>query len=373
MSVFGRVKRLIFKPYFGVLVLVVLFGIIGYRLYNGSTERRRSTSAPAEKAAEAKHRQEEAPNQPVVAKFGASVSKFIAPPEEPRKSNQDEGPPPIPENVKKQLVTEPTPIALYPYRPAPKKERTLQPATYYLPPYRLIRCMLISSPETGNPETPIIAITLEDTVNIDKDGATRVVIPAGVELHGMGNPNPARDSITASGRWTFVWRTNSEQNSMTLSVAGTALTRDYDETRGIWGPDEKKAGIKGHRFQSISESAVKLVLLDAIAAMTRKLKDYNPVINPLTNQTVNQEVPGVKNAALEGVAGGVDRISKLLDDMRKQIDEKGYYVAVLPGKEFYLYTLEPIDLRRSTLPPEEYKSGKEEPAQKSEPQNQSAA
>ncbi|WP_342751214.1 hypothetical protein OH491_27655 (plasmid) [Termitidicoccus mucosus] len=143
------------------------------------------------------------------------------------------------------------------------------------------------------PETPIIAITLEDTVNIDKDGATRVVIPQASNCTGWATESRARFHHGVRPL-DFVWRTNSEQNSMTLSVAGTALTRDYDETRGIWGPDEKKAGIKGHRFQSISESAVKLVLLDAIAAMTRKLKDYNPVINPLTNQTVNQEVPGVK-------------------------------------------------------------------------------
>jgi hypothetical protein len=87
-----------------------------------------------------------------------------------------------------------------------------------------------------------------------------------------------------------------------------------------------------------------------VASITRSLKSYTQILNPLTSQVVTEQKPTVGNALLEGAGAGTDRVAQMFDDIRKEIDDKGYYVAVLPGKEFYLYTKEPIDLRKARKP-----------------------
>ena len=77
---------------------------------------------------------------------------------------------------------------------------------------------------------------------------------------------------------------------------------------------------------------------------------------------MNEPKATIGNALLEGGAAGTDRIAQMVDDIRKQVDEKGYYVAVLPGKEFYLYTKEPIDLRYIRRPGAEDSRAKGAPA-----------
>lgn len=129
-----------------------------------------------------------------------------------------------------------------------------------------------------------------------------------------------------------------------------ALNRDYDPTSRIYGDAEKSPGILGRRFESGAEKLIQSALLASAAALTRDLKSYTSVLNPLTSQVVNQIRPTVGNALLEAGAAGTGVIAEQLDAIRKEIDEKGYYVAVLPGKEFYLYTKEPIDLRKARRP-----------------------
>ena len=235
---------------------------------------------------------------------------------------------------------------------APAKPPPLAPPTYYLPSFRLIRCELIGGPETGSIETPLIGVVLDNQYNIDADGVTRLVVPAGVEVHGTGKSSPSRDRIDGNGKWTLVWRTNDGNNAMELSVSGIALNRDYDDAKHAYGDAEKSPGIAGRHFGSLGDQAIQEALLASVAAVTRSVKSYTSVLNPLTSQVVNEPKATIGNALLEGGAAGTDRIADMIDAIRKQIDEKGYYVAVLPGKEFYLYTKEPIDLRKARRPAE---------------------
>jgi hypothetical protein len=235
-------------------------------------------------------------------------------------------------------------------RPARAKATPAVRPTYYLPSFRVIRCELIAGPATGNIETPLIGVVVENQYAIDPDGVTRLVIPAGVEVHGIGKPSPIRDRIDGTGAWTLVWRTNDENNAMELTVNALALNRDYDAAGRFYGDAEKSPGILGRRFESVGDKLIQSALLASAAALTRDLKTYTSVLNPLTSEVVNQAKPTVGNALLEAGAAGTDSIAQKLDAIRKEIDEKGYYVAVLPVKEFYHYTKEPIDLRNARRP-----------------------
>ena len=196
-----------------------------------------------------------------------------------RRKDEPKRPPPIPEEIKKRFVNPPTPISLFPSVSLrqPSRRRPLPP-TYYLPSFRLIRCELIGGPETGSIETPLIGIVLDNQYNIDPDGVTRLVIPAGVEVHGIGKSSPSRDRIDGNGKWTFVWRSNDGNNAMELTVSALALNRDYDEAKHVYGDTEKSPGIAGRRFGSLGDQAIQEALLASVAAVTRSVQSHTSVL-----------------------------------------------------------------------------------------------
>lgn len=353
MSLFRKLSRPFRTLWVPAVLLVALGCVTAVRIFFASGSRRTAEASRGLKPVAAKplpgSGAKPSPEEPVTAHFGETFANFVLPPEQPKK-DESKRPPPIPEDVRKLFVNPPTAISLFPEHPAGQRPAPVLPPLYYLPSFRLIRCELIGGPETGNIETPLIAVVLEDQFNIDAGGVSRLVIPAGVEVHGVGKPSPSRDRIDGSGKWTFVWRTNDSSNGTELTVDATALNRDYDAEKTVYGDTEKSPGIVGRRFESLGDQAIQEALLASVAAVTRSVKSYTSILNPLTSQVVNEPKATVGNALLEGGAAGTDRIAQMLDDLRKQIDEKGYYVAVLPGKEFYLYTREPIDLRNARHP-----------------------
>ena len=353
MTIFARIASPFRKLWFSALVLVFLAAATAVKLYHASSVRREAAQLPAETAtkqpsAAPAAQQKPQPAKTITREFGEKMANFILPPENVHK--EPVGPPPIPEEVKKQFVSAPSPISLFPVRAPVSKQPAAVPPIFYLPSFRTIRCQLVTAPETGGVESPLIGIVLEDQFNIDGDGVSRLVIPAGVEVHGMSKPSPSRDRIDGNGRWTFVWRTRDENNSMELAIDALALNRDYDAENGVLGDKEKAPGIKGEVFETYTEGLIRKALLASLAALPERLKSYNEPLNPLTGQTTLQERPTVANAAIGSLGAGLDSISTTLSKIRDQIDKDGYYLAILPGKEFYLYTKEPIDLRRGKRP-----------------------
>jgi len=357
MNALRKIASFLRRLWTSLLILMVLASVTAVKIYFASSSRRHTTETAAAqenakkpgKPARAAPRKDQAPRT-VTEEFGEKFANFVLPPEPPGKKDQDKGPPPIPEELRKQFINPPSPISLFPPRPMLAKAPPPIPPTYYLPSFRIIRCELIAGPQTGNIETPLIGIVLENQYNIDPDGVTQLVIPAGVEVHGTGKPSPIRDRIDGNGKWSFVWRTSNDSNGMELTVSALALNRDYDLAKKTYGDLEKSPGIVGRRFESSGDKAIEEALLDSVAAVTRSLKSYTAILNPLTSQVVNEQKPTIGNALLEGAGAGTDRLAQMIDDIRKEIDEKGYYIAILPGKEFYLYTKEPVDLRKARRP-----------------------
>jgi hypothetical protein len=328
------------------LVLLLLL-VLAIRLLMASGVRR-SAQTTSVRPSGPSH--QVAPLKTVKQEYSSPVARFTPPPSRPE-NNTSAGPPPLPEEVKKTLLSDPGPISLFASSPPPAADTpAIEPPMRYLPSFRLIRCMLVTAPQTGDIESPLIGVVLDDQYNTDANGHPHLVVPAGVEVHSMGRPSPVRDRIDGDGDWTFVWRTVDEDNALELRVPALALNRDYDSGLGLYGDEEKSPGIRGRRFQSYSETVIKEALLEATAATIRTLKTTQAQTNPLTNTTNYQQKPGQKNALIEGAAAGVDRVTQMLDDIRQQIEQKGYYVAVLPGKEFYLYNKVPIDLRVAHRP-----------------------
>lgn len=281
-----------------------------------------------------------------ITQSGSPLVRLVLPDEpEPTKTE-----PVIPKRIREQMLTPPAPISIGSYKPTKKTAPLPSAPVYYLPTGRRIPCMLVNALETGSTEIPIIGIVLEDQYNIDKDGVSRLVIPAGVEIHGTGSQSPMRDRVIGTGKWTFVWRTRDRHNAQEISVQALALNRDFDKRTGIYGASDGSPGLLGEKLQVDDEAQVKSLALRFLAATTRALQSQRETLNPLTNSIVATPKATIGNALAEGAAATMQGVGDQVDKMRETIMRDGFYVAVLPGKEFYLYTKEPFDLSKATGP-----------------------
>lgn len=281
-----------------------------------------------------------------ITQSGSPLVRLVLP-DEPEPTNPQ---PVLPKRIREQMLTPPAPISIGSYKPTVKPPPPPTAPVYYLPTGRRIPCMLVNALETGSTEIPIIGIVLEDQYNIDKDGVSRLVIPAGVEIHGTGSQSPMRDRVIGTGKWTLVWRTRDRHNAREINVQALALNRDFDKRTGIFGSTDGSPGLLGEKLQVDDEAQVKSLALRFLAATTRALQSQRETLNPLTNSIVSTTKASIGNALAEGAAATMDGVGQQVDKMRETIMKDGFYVAVLPGKEFYLYTKEPLDLSKAIGP-----------------------
>jgi hypothetical protein len=363
MNVIRRLLRLLTLPFrslwISLAILCLLIALTAWKVVNANHERRARLDPPvAAQAAPPAGASAEPPpltappppntqSKDPVTQMGQNIVNLVLP-EQPEQPGNE--PPVIPKRIRDAMITPPMPISIGAYKPTPKPVAAAPAPVYYLPSFRRIPCMLVNAAETGSTELPLIAIVTEDQYNIDKDGVSRLVVPAGVEVHGSGQQSPMRDRITSSGEWTFVWRTHDKNNSRELRVAALALNRDFDSRTGIYGSTDGSAGLLGERLEVEDEKEIKSLALKFVAATTRALQSQQSMLNPLTNTIVTSPKPGLSNALIEGASSTVSNVAQQIDKIRENIERDRVYIAVLPGKEFYLYTKQPIDLTRATGP-----------------------
>jgi hypothetical protein len=353
VSFISRTLRLTRSTLFWGVVLVVLFSYTLWGIFSANRKtRERIEPTPSKAAALAENAPLLSPSKPLYAQVGSGIIDIVLP--QPTESPSKE-PPKIPQKVRDAMLTPPVSMSLFPYMPAPVAAKPAS-ADFYLPSFRMIHCKLANAVETGSTESPLIGYVLEDQYNIDAQGVSRLVIPAGLEIHGTAGP-AMRDRITSTGKWTFVWRTTDTHNAQELAVQALALNRDFDPETGIYGLTDGGPGIAGTRIDGTNEKEIKSLALAFVSATTRALKSSIEMLNPLTNQVVSSSKNSKGNAFLEGAAATVDEAQKQVERIRARLELDGYYVAVLPGAEFYLYTKEPIDLRHVIGPGQVTKSG----------------
>lgn len=208
-------------------------------------------------------------------------------------------------------------------------------------PYgRLIPCRTVFALESNRLETPIIGVVTEDVWH---DG--RRVIPAGAEVHGRAQLDPARERLAAQGHWRIVWRTDDADNGMELPVSGLALDRDYDATTGAWGEPDGSAGLRGLVVRTASTRELKLFAATFLASATAALQDQRLTTGLLGEASVPAAT--ARNAVLAGT-GAVLRDQA--QELREAIARDGFYLRVPAGKSFYLYVTQTLDRAQARMP-----------------------
>lgn len=69
------------------------------------------------------------------------------------------------------------------------------------------------------------------------------------------------------------------------------------------------------------------------------------VINPLTNDATQLRRQNLRNAATNGVQA---MMTEWANQLRKSIEQDGFYVLIPAGREFYLYVTQDIDLAKAS-------------------------
>lgn len=282
---------------------------------------------------------------PIITDLGRTMVKLAVP--EPPPKDLEIPVRVIPADVRRMMLADPIPLSLFSDRPIATKRaveevKPATPGSVYAPYGRMVVCRLVNAVDSANLETPVVGIVLEDVWNRDENGVAQIVVPAGAEVHGSASRGRVRDRIDVNGRFVFVWRTGDEDNGLEMTVTGLALHRSFDEATGIFGIDDGSAGLRGEIIETDDYAEVKLFLSRFLGGLGSGLVSQNGLLNPLTSQVVTTPKQTVTNAALQG-ADAV--LQEYTDRIRDSLKKDGFYVAVRPGKTFYVYVKETIDKR----------------------------
>lgn len=234
------------------------------------------------------------------------------------------------------------PLELFSSSTSLEKEVSLD----YAPYGRMIPCETVITIDSSRRDTPIVGFVTEDVYH---NG--RLIIPAGVEVHGRASPNKFRERIDASGSWVLVWRDQSHLNGSEMTISGVALDMSRDYVNGQWSEEDGSAGLKGNLIKSDQWTEVKLYAATFLSAVSQGVQEKKTVGSAF-GETERVPTNSLENAALQGNTAVIDRYA---DQILKEIQEHGFYVRVPAGTQFYLYVTQALDLEDAKVGNEEIK------------------
>lgn len=227
-------------------------------------------------------------------------------------------PPPLPKPL--------APLQIHVALPVPTNPPTL---SSFAPAGRLIRAVTVTSVDSANTDTPIIALVTDGVWFNGEE-----IIPAGSELHGRVSVDRLRDRIVANGSWTIVW-----QNGEELSVRGIALDRD-DTDINQWGERDGSAGLSGVVCRTDNAAEIKLFASTFLSGVSGAFQQTQPTLFG------NQVLGNTRNAA---IAGGSQVLNTYATQIAEAIRRDGTYVRVNAGKQMYLYVTHTIDRMQAKI------------------------
>jgi Bacterial conjugation TrbI-like protein len=215
------------------------------------------------------------------------------------------------------------PISLY-AEPVSAETEDKPLGKIYAPYGRLIPCELVVTIDSARMKTPIIGLITEDIYH-----AGRLVIPAGTEVHGTAQTDPARERLASGNHWTLVWKNGEE-----LTLSGIALDREQNPDGDGWAITDGSAGLRGRIIKSDNLAEIKLFAAAFLSGAAGELTQrQNTVFGPIATTTI-------QNGA---TAGAEDVLGTYAKQILDSIERDGFYVRIPAGKQFYLYVMQTID------------------------------
>ena len=209
-------------------------------------------------------------------------------------------------------------------------------------PYgRMISCKMINTVESGNAQTPLIAVVTEDLWWINASGEKKLVIPAGTEVHGsIDGSKPVRNRLMTGNNFVLVWQASSDMVGFELQLKGIALEKStYPDNPMLAAISDMSAGIPG---QVVSNENLSKFMMYTLAFAQGVAQGYQTTeVYTDSGVTVSSQDGTTGNA----IARGTETLAQtMLQDISQMIARESYYIRVAAGTEFYLFVRQVINL-----------------------------
>ena len=246
--------------------------------------------------------------------------------------------------------------------PAPAPSRAAQQATElhreFAPYGRLLKCKLVNTIDSLVPSSsPVIAMVTEDLYFNGK-----LIVPAGTEAISYIEEKPKLDAggvgrLFDNGRWTLVLpKQGARQNGREWIIKGRVLDRreiltDDDGRARSWSIDDLSPGFIGYTISTLDNEQIKLFVASFLgqsaAALGETLQSRQSVEG---TQNVTQPKPTLKNAAYASLgAGSIGVMNAMVERIREEISQRGFYVRIPGGKDFYVFVEETMNPQKAEV------------------------
>jgi len=197
----------------------------------------------------------------------------------------------------------------------------------------MLQCVLTNGIETRMADTPIIAMVTQDLFH---DG--KVIVPANSEVHGRIRGATNGDRVASANSWDIVLHEPNEDNLRVLKLEGIALDKSVmgkaPDGGTAYGESDGSAGLLGSEIVLDKSNTLKLFTASFLSGFTQNFKQRT------TTSFGQTEDIGFGNAALDGTSEVMEQYAKGI----QQEIQKGRFVRVPAGTEFYLYVTQSISL-----------------------------